>query len=77
MDDYAWLYLARGKVTHAHAVSRQLKITAECGVSTWTHWYGTGRQDEYDKAERLPKCEQCVRLVGASEAGRRKPRGIR
>ena len=74
---FVWLYLAKGKVLHAHALDRQYKITAECGVSTYTYWYGTGRQSEYDKAESLPKCAKCVKLVGASETGRRKPRGVR
>lgn len=74
---FEWLYLARGVTTHAHALDRQYKITAECGVTTWTHWYGTGRQEEYDKAERLPKCAKCVKLVGASESGRHRPSDIK
>lgn len=75
---FKWLYLANGKVTHAHKIDPMYRpvIAAECGVSTYTWWYGTGRQSEYEKAESLPKCARCVKLVAQSESGRRKPHRV-
>lgn len=74
---FEWLYLPGGKVAHAFAVEDQTKWIAECGTSSDYYWYGTGTQDEYDKAAALPRCQKCLPKVGASETGRRKPRGVR
>jgi hypothetical protein len=71
---FAWLYLANGKVAHALAIDGP-RIVAECGVSTYTWWYGTGRQSEYDKAAELPQCLNCVKVIGPKVIGRHVPRG--
>lgn len=74
---HEWLYLKDGKVAHAHSTFTVSRFIAECGAGAWATWYGTGSQDEYDTAAALPKCKSCLPKVGASDAGKRKPRGVR
>lgn len=65
---YTRLYLKRGHVSHA--VRRaDGQITAECGVWTLGWWYGTGNQDEYEKAAALPECKRCPSTKGVPHAG--------
>lgn len=73
---YEWMYLPLGKVSHALPAGES-RFSAECGTYTWNYWYGTGNQIEYNKAAALPRCAKCLKRVGASAKGRRKPRGIR
>jgi hypothetical protein len=74
---FEWLYLKNGAVVHALSTFTGTRFVAECGAGAWRTWYGTGSQDEYDKAAELPKCKSCLPKVGASEAGRRRPSGIK
>lgn len=59
MPGYAWQYLPNGKV--AHLVLAGLSVCGRDGV--WGVWYGTGTQDEYDKAAALPHCKRCEKQV--------------
>jgi hypothetical protein len=77
MTDIVWKYLPNGKVSHALDVSRPDVVAAECGVWTFGWWYGTGTQDEYEKAETLPACKRCTAKVGRAARGRAVPSGIR
>lgn len=74
---HEWLYIWGGKVVHAHSTFTGTRFIAECGAGAWRTWYGTGSQDEYDKAASLPKCKRCLPKVGASDKGRHRPSGVR
>lgn len=74
---HEWLYLKNGTVAHAHSTFTGTRFVAECGAGAWAFWYGTGSQDEYEKAAALPKCKRCLPKVGASDKGRHRPSGIR
>lgn len=67
-----WRYLPRRTVKHALLVDSGIsghRSTALCGISpSWfapdtEQWWGTGTQDEYEQAERLPECRRCARLL--------------
>lgn len=65
MNGYDWLYRTNDDVTHAHKTDRHTTISAVCGISTYTHWYGQGRPlEQQAKAAAMPKCEQCLKLIG-------------
>lgn len=57
-DMFTRMYLKRGRVSHAvnHDAGH---VMSECGLYAWPHWYGTGSQDEYDKAASMPRCQRC------------------
>lgn len=59
-------YLPHGEVAHLLTgdTSPNSELPAACGVSPGVggYWFGTGTQDEYDRAERLPTCQGCERL---------------
>lgn len=61
-----WRYLRRGKVKHAvgQKADGWVERVAECGVGIdlFEDWFGTGTQDEYEKAEQLPACRRCVAM---------------
>lgn len=64
---YELLYLRRGRV--AHCVLRNGTYPdAVCGVGPqWpSDWYGTGTQAEYERAERLPRCQRCQAKTGGA-----------
>lgn len=60
-------YTAWGKVAHLLPFTTDFSAApytqAACGVSPiwpWA-WYGSGSQDEHDKAAALPLCKTCER----------------
>lgn len=59
-----WLYMPGGKVVHAVKLGN---ASAECGryMLPACDWHGTGSQVEYETAERLPMCKQCVAKASA------------
>ena len=63
-----WRYLPGRTVKHALQTSDD--AIALCGTSPrWfipraEHWYGTGRQTEYEQVERLPECRRCASRLG-------------
>jgi hypothetical protein len=59
-----WRYMPGGAVVHA--LAQPSHAGAWCGryVLPASAWMGTGCQAEYETAERLPKCKQCVAKVG-------------
>jgi hypothetical protein len=66
------VYTAFGRVTHfARYQHPQMDRLALCSVHPrwpWT-WYGTGNQDEIDKAESMPLCTRCLEnLTGLKES---------
>lgn len=64
MDE--WRYLPHGRVTHA--IAPWMDGVARCGVATAPdEWRGTGTQDEYERAEQLPRCRRCVSILGGSD----------
>lgn len=72
---FEWLYLKRGRVAHALSTFNGTRSSSECGVYAWSGWYGTGTQDEYDRAAALPKCQHCVKAIGPKVVGRHVPKG--
>lgn len=62
----AWRYLPKGKVKHALPLYSNSVTghshTSLCGLCP-EDWLGTGSQDEYEKAEVLPECGLCVRIL--------------
>jgi hypothetical protein len=66
MLDEIWRYTYMGERTHFLVASYDR--VARCGVSVInsSEWFGTGSQEEYDKAASLPKCKKCLRLLGRS-----------
>jgi hypothetical protein len=51
----------KATVAHAAAVYRP-DATARCGYRPHlAGWYGTGSQEEYEKAASLPLCKLCAR----------------
>jgi hypothetical protein len=65
-EHYEWRYLLGGRRTHALISS--LDRIALCGRGVgWRdgaeEWRGTGTQDEYERAARLPRCLRCVRTI--------------
>jgi hypothetical protein len=64
--DVEWRYLHAGTVRHAFRAGTPITV-ALCGrYPDWTgHWYGTGTQDEYERAANLRDCAYCAaRLNG-------------
>lgn len=56
----------RGKVAHIIPSSAAGYVSAAmCGLWAWSRsdWRGTGTQDEYDRADSLPLCKNCLRKV--------------
>jgi hypothetical protein len=68
LSEFTRVYLSRGKVAHLKGnwTARQW-FTAPCGASpAWYEphgWYGTGTQEEIEKAAGLPLCKRCVKLL--------------
>lgn len=64
----AWadfVYLRRGGVTHVLPFAIHPSYpTVLCGreLNWGEYWYGTGTQDEIDKARRMPLCIRCMNL---------------
>lgn len=74
-----WRYLPKGKVKHALRIDRLNyaghEPTAVCGTApSWfaprsDHWWGTGKQSEYDAVETLPECRRCATLLAPKGEG--------
>jgi hypothetical protein len=69
MSEREWRYLPRGTRAHTFlSTSPSDRGTAVCGTSPqWFDphgWHGTGTQNEYERAARLPKCKRCLRILG-------------
>lgn len=61
-DGYIALYTYKSRVAHAvNEDHRHGNSVAVCGLGpAWFNsWYGTGSQDEYETAEKLPLCRRC------------------
>jgi hypothetical protein len=57
------MYLPHGR--YSHLVQNGLSW---CGLDRYG-WLGTGTMDEYEKAERLPKCRNCLSRLRAVHPG--------
>jgi hypothetical protein len=63
---YALRYLGGGRVLHAiHRFFYDFDCDAICGAapSFGGYWYGTGCQEEYERAAKLPDCKSCLRIL--------------
>jgi hypothetical protein len=65
------MYLRRGRVAHLVAPWTSGCILALCRTTPrWPEtddaWRGTGSQDEYERAQELPTCLHCERIVMTS-----------
>lgn len=63
MSDTKRVYTPKGKVAH---------LTSQGTVTLCRLWYpegfwGTGSQEEYEKAETLPICKPCLKKNGGKE----------
>lgn len=54
--------VSEGEIAH-HASHQWYKM--RCGLDG-DMWQGTGSQDEYEKADELPLCRNCLKQVNAS-----------
>jgi hypothetical protein len=63
---YTRMYVKRGRVSHA-VDTLFGNGGAVCGVYPWMGWYGTGSQDEYDKAASMPRCQRCPEREGGTK----------
>lgn len=64
---YVMVYTRRGTVTHfAYYSGMTGNRLALCHAHPrWPdNWFGTGNQDEIDKAEALPLCARCLERLG-------------
>lgn len=61
--DSTRVYTRTGVVVHLlpSYSSPNSNDAALCGTEPGEYWYGTGTQDEYELAERLPLCRGCER----------------
>jgi hypothetical protein len=62
MERYMLRYVPKG--TRAHLLPNGMSNSkAVCGLYPWTTgWWGTGSQEEYDRAANLPLCQRCAQL---------------
>ncbi len=61
-----WRYLpapSGRRPTVKHALAAVDHVVAACGVAERMRhgWFGTGSQAEYDIAQSLPECRNCLR----------------
>jgi hypothetical protein len=67
LSEFTRVYLSRGKVAHLKGNWIGRFYAAPCGASpAWYEphgWYGTGAQEEIEKAAELPLCKRCVALL--------------
>lgn len=58
--EYSLVYRFAGRMAHVIITSLNYNASALCGMEAAIGgWYGTGNQDEYDKAQKLPLCSKC------------------
>lgn len=64
---YTRVYVSRGKVAHLRQNDSGRYFVARCGTApVWydpNGWYGTGNQEEIDKAKEMPLCKRCMMLL--------------
>lgn len=55
-----WKYVEGGKVVHH--IPSSVSLTSTCGLwQPGPHiWRGTGTQEEYETADELPECKNCL-----------------
>jgi hypothetical protein len=72
-DQYTVVYTDAGTVAHLLGVGESPNDTgteALCGRSAWPgYWFGTGSQEEYEKAEDMRKCIACLSVVRHQRGG--------
>lgn len=59
--EHAWTRVYRRADRTAH-IRELIRIAHPDAPATWDEsegWYGTGSQQEYDRAKTLPSCAQC------------------
>lgn len=64
--DYTRVYTEGGTVSHLldELLSPNSHTEAICGRSPWPSlWFGTGTQDEEEKAQELKTCISCLSVV--------------
>jgi hypothetical protein len=59
LSDYTRLYWQHGHVAHLMPGYSASVSSTMCGEGPDSWMLGTGSQDEYDKAARLPTCKRC------------------
>ncbi|MGW0682922.1 hypothetical protein ACWD2L_06110 [Streptomyces sp. NPDC002754] len=72
-DDDVLVFTEGGTVTHVlpRLASPNSGADALCGRSGWpVGWYGTGTQDEYERARDLPLCVRCQAVLRHQRMGR-------
>lgn len=52
------VYTKNGKVAHSVVEGRAYGFCIVCRLEPKGDWYGTGSQEEYEKAESLPYCKE-------------------
>jgi hypothetical protein len=67
---YTRVYVGRGKKAHLRPNDSGRYFVARCGVApAWydpNGWYGTGSQEEIDKAKAMPLCKRCLMALEGS-----------
>jgi hypothetical protein len=70
-DDVEWRYLPQRATAHClrHSYDEGLGGPALCGARPfWSgDWRGTGSQNEYEQAARLPRCKRCVSILNGGK----------
>ena len=65
-EGYERRYLRRGKV--AHLIRSGMDGISVCniwaGYTATSDFWGSGSQEEYEKADSLPLCKSCLRAIG-------------
>jgi hypothetical protein len=67
LDDCTRLYLHASAVAHLGYSPRG--VFCDVMPQLGEDWYGTGSQDEYDKAARMPLCRRCQNIWEAAHSG--------
>jgi hypothetical protein len=66
MSDHGRVYFKRSRVAHLMPPGYLMGGSTLCGLQAW--WkgtYGTGSQDEYERAASLPLCQHCADKGGS------------
>lgn len=66
-----WRYLPGPRIRAKHALNVSESTftghvsTSRCGIYSYdgVSWLGTGRQGEYEKLDRLPRCKSCEKTL--------------
>lgn len=65
IEDTTRVYIPGGKRAHLlqPLSSPNSNDAALCGFEPFEFWYGTGTQEEMDKASTKPLCKRCERRI--------------